>query len=352
MAETSTNSLIVVASAQDIALVAELLRRLDQPPEVAASLKVFKIVNGDASALVDTLATLFGVGQTGVGVGATGQPTGLGNVGLVPMQFSVNARTNSVLVVASPEQLVTVEAILTQLDLGDARTRDIHVIRLKNAFAQNVATALTTWFLNENNVYLSAGVAQSTTETLRRQVVVIAEPSTNNLIVSTAPENYPRILEMINQLDKRPPMVLMQVLIAEVRLTDTDEFGVELGLQDSLLFDRSLLDTVQFQTVTNTSTNGVQTTSQQILSANGVPGYNFNAPSLGLGNNVGTQSLAAASKVAAQGLSNFGVGRVNNELGFSGFVFSAQSNGVTRLAAGLARKASLGSAQPAAGDGA
>ena len=50
VAETSTNSLIVVGSAQDIALVAELLRRLDTPTNVAASLKVFQIRNGDASA--------------------------------------------------------------------------------------------------------------------------------------------------------------------------------------------------------------------------------------------------------------------------------------------------------------
>ena len=34
---------------------------------------------------------------------------------------------------------------------------------------------------------------------------------------------------------------MIQVLIAEVALDDFDEFGVELGLQDSVLFDRSLL---------------------------------------------------------------------------------------------------------------
>jgi hypothetical protein len=34
-------------------------------------------------------------------------------------------------------------------------------------------------------------------------------------------------------------MVMIQVLIGEVRLGDADEFGVEFGLQDSALFDRS-----------------------------------------------------------------------------------------------------------------
>ena len=50
---------------------------------------------------------------------------------------------------------------------------------------------------------------------------------------------------LVEQLDERPPMVMIQVLIAEVGLNDTDEFGVELGLQDSLLFDRSLLSDIE-----------------------------------------------------------------------------------------------------------
>ena len=34
-------------------------------------------------------------------------------------------------------------------------------------------------------------------------------------------------------------MVMIQVLIAQVTLNDNEEFGIELGLQDGLLFDRS-----------------------------------------------------------------------------------------------------------------
>ena len=35
-------------------------------------------------------------------------------------------------------------------------------------------------------------------------------------------------------------MVMIQVLIAEIQLNDNFEFGVEFGLQDSLLFDRGI----------------------------------------------------------------------------------------------------------------
>ncbi len=72
----------------------------------------------------------------------------------------------------------------------------------------------------------------------------------NSLIVSATPRYYEDIRELIEKLDERPPMVMIQVLIAEVRLNDTDEFGIELGLQDSVLFDRSLLSDVQQLTTT------------------------------------------------------------------------------------------------------
>ena len=36
-------------------------------------------------------------------------------------------------------------------------------------------------------------------------------------------------------------MVVIQVLMAQVDLSNTNEFGIELGLQDSVLFDRSML---------------------------------------------------------------------------------------------------------------
>jgi type II secretory pathway component GspD/PulD (secretin) len=137
-------------------------------------------------------------------------------------------------------------------------------------------------------------------------------------------------------------MVLIQVLIGEVRLNDTDEFGVELGIQDSLLFDRSLVSDVQ--TLTTTTTNqvsgtAVTTEQQNIINANGQPGFNFNNQPLG--NNLSTTALAGASKVATQGLSSFSLNRVNSELGFGGFVFSASSNSVSMLLRALQEKRRL-----------
>ena len=84
---------------------------------------------------------------------------------------------------------------------------------------------------------------------------------------------------MIEKLDAEPPQVMIQVLIAEVPLDNMDEFGIELGLQDSVLFDRSLLG--ELLTTTNTTAvstpSGIVTATQEtIQAATNTPGYAFN----------------------------------------------------------------------------
>jgi general secretion pathway protein D len=62
------------------------------------------------------------------------------------------------------------------------------------------------------------------------KVKVVPDKDTNSLIIQTAPWNYPTILETIRKLDKRPDQVLIEVTIAEIRLDDEDDFGVEWSL--------------------------------------------------------------------------------------------------------------------------
>ena len=116
-----------------------------------------------------------------------------------------------------------------------------------------------------------------------------------------------------------------------MELADTDELGVELGVQDSVLFNRSVLsDLITLTETVSDPATGIATTNQRIVSQQGVPGFNFNnAP---LGNNV----TISPSTIGCQGLSNFGLGRVNGELGYGGLVLSAGSESVNVLLRALA----------------
>ncbi len=342
VADVRTNSLIISAGPRDLAEIAALVSRIDTPG-AAAELKVFPLINGDAQALAEMLRALFSVpADAAAPAGAAPDGGGLGQGGPVRMQFSVDPRTNSIIAVGTREDLAVVEAILLRLDEGQLRARVTDVYRLNNAFAGDVALALTQWLQTERQVETQIDITITPFQQIEREVIIVPELATNSLIISATPRYYNEVIQVVRELDERPPMVLIQVLIAELRLNDTDEFGIELGLQDSLLFDRSLLSDVQTITTT-TQDQGpggavLTTTQQQIINAQGVPGFNFNNQPLG--NNLSTAALATASNLAAQGLSNFSLNRTG-ELGFGGFVLSASSNSVSVLLRALQEKRRL-----------
>lgn len=201
------------------------------------------------------------------------------------------------------------------------------VYQLRHAQAEDVAKAITE-FLNQTGGAAAAGAAggvssmSSGAESSQR---VVAEKTTNCLLVRGSSEEMATIQRIVEELDRAPREVLVQALLVEVELGNTNELGVELGLQDSVLFDRSVVDKIVTINQTTTAPNGTQTTNQNIISQTASPGFNFNNSTLG--NNI----AANPSKVGSQGLSNFGVGRVNGDLGFGGLVLSAGSESVNVL---------------------
>ena len=254
-ADDNSNALVVKAPSQSMGLIAALIDQLDKIPAAESQLKVFQIKSGDATNLTTMLQTLFGqqvtAGQVGVfsqtvgrtfGTQSVLQQASAGESSLIPLSFGVDARTNSILASGSAADLAVVEAILLRLDEADLRQRKLIVYRLNNAPAQYVADALTT-ILNEQYQLLSQQQSQqfsliSQFELIDQQISVVPEIISNTLIVSATPKYYEQITEVIQDLDRRPPMIMIQVVVCLVRLDDSEEFGVELGIQDSLLFDR------------------------------------------------------------------------------------------------------------------
>lgn len=310
-ADVRANALLVSAPPESMELIAALIRELDRIPTSESQIKVFTIVNGDAPSLSTMLGQLFGSTTQGAGGGGFGGFGGLGGAGglqgnqlVTPMRFSVDQRTNSIIASGSADDLRIVEAILLRLDGSDVQDRKTEVFRLKNSPAADVSNAINQYLQNERAVQQNNPALLSAFEQIERQVVVVPEPVSNSLIVSATPRYFDEIRNIVEKLDARPPMVLIQVLIAEITLNSTDEFGIELGLQDSVLFDRSVA-----------------------AAGSLVPGYNFNNQPLG---NTATPVVNPAY-VGGQGLTNFSLGRTNPTLGYGGLVLSASSENVSFL---------------------
>ena len=126
---------------------------------------------------------------------------------------------------------------------------------------------------------------------------------------------------------------MIQVLIAEVTLRNTDEFGVELGLQDSVLFDRSLLGNLSRTTTTTPAVDALGHHHQH--EQNIVPAATLDP---GSSSTASTWATAAAARPlpsrswsAARGSPTSTSAAINNELGFGGLVLSASSESVSVL---------------------
>ncbi|GAB4153485.1 MAG: hypothetical protein Tsb009_29900 [Planctomycetaceae bacterium] len=331
-ANARTNSLIVTAPETSMALMEALIHQLDLPSKMVAEIKVFTLANGDASAMVTLLDGLFSTstqqGQTNVQLALADDASS----GLIPLRFSVDPRTNSIIAIGGTAALTVVEAVILRLDESDARQRQTSVVRLKNAPASDISTAINNFLQSQRDLANIDPNLVSNQELLEKEIIVVPEPISNSLLLSTTPRYEKVITDLINELDAAPPQVIIQALLVEVELDNTDEFGIELGFQDSMFFDRGVISNLQTINETVTQPNGNSVTNQTIISQERTPGFNFNNQPLG------NNSAANPSSVASQALSNFSLGRVNGDLGYGGLVLSASSSSISVLLRALAAK--------------
>ncbi|MCL2305217.1 MAG: hypothetical protein FWC43_07730 [Planctomycetaceae bacterium] len=307
-AETNGNLLLVNAPANSMPLIEAIIKELDQIPAVQSKIDVYTIINGDASSLYTMLQNLFQT-TTGAGVGGVGGVGGNsiiqampglveGESAMVQLRFYYDVRTNSIIAIGSEGNLAMVEALLMRLDEASLQNRIMTTFRLLNSPATQVATSLNQLLTQERQIEMIDPNLFSVFEQFHREVIVVPDTITNCLIVSATPRFYNDIRRIITELDRRPPMVAIQVLVAEVTLTNMNEFGVEFGLQDAVLFDRGA-------------------------------GFNFNKLFSTPASNNPVNNVNS-STVGTQGLTNLNVGRTG-ENGYGGFVFSASSESVSVL---------------------
>lgn len=312
-ADANANALIVRAPSTSMSLIGELIRQLDQVPGAESVVKVFTIENGDALKLTTSLQELFpadaaGGGQIGGGnvAGLTGS-TANATSSLIGLSFTTDQRTNSIIATGSASDLEVVESILLRLDTAGFAERITEVIWLRHQSAPEIATAIQTYVQQRTQTVNTIQQFQQGLgpyDLPDRDLVVVAEAVSNSLLLSVSPRLYDDVRRLIDSLDRRPPMVLIKVVLAEVSLGDQFEFGGELGLQDSLLFDR-----------------GVAVGGAPEL----IPGFPFN------NNGSPNEAIVNPGNIGSRGVSTFGLGTQSAALGYGGFVLSAASESFNLL---------------------
>lgn len=72
--------------------------------------------------------------------------------------------------------------------------------------------------------------ASRTGADLSGQVTIISDPDTNSILVRTKPQNYVRVEQVLKELDRAVPQVLIKVLVAEVTHDNTTDIGSEFSV--------------------------------------------------------------------------------------------------------------------------
>ncbi len=249
VADVRTNSLIIMAPPDSVAMLEALIINLDKIEPIFARIRVFTLVNADAEDLVKTLEELFQVGEAarrrgeeeperrlilggpeGIAIG----PGGAGEFVRQELTFTVDKRTNSVIAAGSLEYLELVEELIVQLDRMDIEERINRVVRVKFGTAADIQSAVSEYYDKQAQLAERVGEAEALRRQVEREVTLVANEASNDLIVSVSPRYESQIMEMIRQLDQPPPQVMIQVLLAEVALDDRVELGMEWAVQDLL----------------------------------------------------------------------------------------------------------------------
>ncbi|MCX5661532.1 MAG: hypothetical protein NTW19_17780 [Planctomycetota bacterium] len=284
-----TNSVVVSAPVENMELLDSLIKAMDTTSAQAAEIHVFRLMNADARQMADMLSQLFKL-QGGGGANqrifsyqlvqdaAATQPSGaapppapaadpgpgktadsvmiptaqsaplpatqpsagavvMGTADQQALSITVDARTNSLLICGTHRHVMLCSDVIRELDSSPAQERQTQLYRLKNAQSVDIQTALRAFLDQERQRVVSAlgndkiGAAQ---RLLEREVAVVAEKTTNTLLLSASPRYFQTIAAMVRELDQPQPQVLIQCMLAEVTLDDNTAVGFEWSVTKKL----------------------------------------------------------------------------------------------------------------------
>ena len=275
VADENTNSLIVSASQPNLIAIRRLVAELDVQRSSEPETRVFSLQYGDATEIANELNQAFSSAARNVFTGAGGfgggggrgrrffeeqqqelnRQGGEGVLGLPELTAVPDARTNSVIVTTTAQQMEAVRKLIEQLDRDIADFAEAtRIFTLEHADAANVSAVLNELLSTElferqaatrtsfggggfgggfGGGARSTGALGSGAQTadaargLTGNVKIVADDETNALLITTFVRNFPAVEELVEQLDVLLPQVLIEAQIIEVTLDDDSVFGVE-----------------------------------------------------------------------------------------------------------------------------
>ncbi|MDO8906993.1 MAG: type II secretion system secretin GspD [Pseudohongiella sp.] len=233
----NSNSVLISSTPSQLARLNELLNLIDDDPFQNQGIQLYPISNASA---VDVAQELTDILKLIEGTTSSYQVQGL-------------ERINALLVTAPASR--GFDEINRWVRILDAdrqeQAEQLFQYRVKNLKAVDLAATLTQVFtLNEDQPLITTrGVnitsarefaetgdaappllqsgATSTAVSANLKVTIVADESTNSLLIRANPRDYRQLLATIGQLDTAPLQVMINAVIAQIVLNDDTAFGVD-----------------------------------------------------------------------------------------------------------------------------
>ena len=224
-----TNTLILTETAATIDRMVKIMKQLDQP-DSSGELTVLPLRFADAEEVAKICQEVI-VDQGSSTKKRTNKKISTTQEG--SSKIIAYTKTNSLIVVASSEDLEKITGLLATLDQEPKEEEaDINVYYLENADAETLATTL-----NEILTGVKAAQSQSNNNNQAgtkaavnsQQVSITADKPTNALIINAQQKDYAAIKNIIRKLDIKRKQVYVEALILELSMDATKELGASLA---------------------------------------------------------------------------------------------------------------------------
>lgn len=245
-AVSNSNSLVATGYAQTLYAIRGLLTLIDtKPDEYSPRFAKIELQHAVAEEIQPIVKELIdaerGVARPGGGGGGGGRAAAAANLPATMQepepQVSADPRSNSLLVIAASQSLDKIVNYIRMLDVEVDPRGDTHVYRLKNSSAKDLEEILTEWAQNAGTGSSGgggggggqAGGGGGSRGTLEQPITVVADESSNSLVITASKSRYAQILEIVKKLDTRRRQVLIESALVEISGTLDERLGVELG---------------------------------------------------------------------------------------------------------------------------
>jgi general secretion pathway protein D len=218
LSHAGSSMLILTDFQTNVGRLLDIIKAVDVPSE-GEEMKIITLQRASADGVAKAITQLFAATPAQKGV----RPE---VVRAIPFE-----RTNAVIVMASKSSMQRIRELVAKMD-EDAPRKDgnLRVIYLQHANAEELVKVLMNLpseTSTAKGTTATTGAAAPPTPAISKDLKIVADSSTNALIITGPMEEYEAVAEVVRKLDIPRRMVYLEALIMEVKVDKDFKIGVE-----------------------------------------------------------------------------------------------------------------------------